>query len=405
MNTDHDNTPKTIGRQEITMTAPSQTKMILRSIFSWKMLFMLIGSAVVFGGVFFKIFAGFAAMQDAMANMPVPVVNVTAEPAAAQEWGVEVSAIGVLEANRGVDVTTSVSGIVQQIRFESGETVAQGQVLVQLDADVERANLASAQALLKLAKADLARGQSLRSSDNISKATLEQRQSQYEVASAEVAALSAQIEKKVINAPFNGELGIRKINVGQYLDPGSAIVNIQDLSRMLVNFSISQKELSDLKAGQAVRMSTDAYPTKTFDGTITAIEPLVNQQTGMVEVQGTFNNADGLLRPGMFAKLAVLLPSRMQIVVVPQTAVSYSLYGDFIYIVKDGKTDQGEAIKTVERRIVKTGERRDGKIIVDENLKAGEVVVTSGQLKLDTGTRVALSKEDTLALPDQVPVE
>ncbi len=404
MNTD-DSAPTTIRREEITMTVPSRTKMILRSIFSWKMLFMLIGSAVIFGGVFFKIFAGFATMQEAMANMPVPVVNVTAEPAAAQEWGVEVSAIGVLEANRGVDVTTSVSGIVQHIRFESGETAAQGQVLVQLDADVERANMASAQALLKLAKADLARGQSLRSSDNISKATLEQRQSQYEVASAEVAALSAQIEKKVINAPFNGELGIRKINVGQYLDPGSAIVNIQDLSKMLVNFSISQKELSDLKAGQVVRMSTDAYPTKTFDGTITAIEPLVNQQTGMVEVQGTFNNAEGLLRPGMFAKLAVLLPSRMQIVVVPQTAISYSLYGDFVYIVKDSKTEQGEAIKTVERRIVKTGERRDGKVIVDENLKAGEVVVTSGQLKLDTGTRVALSKEDTLALPDQVPVE
>ena len=366
---------------------------------------MLIGSVAIFGGVFFKIFSGFAAMEAAMANMPVPVVNVTAEPAAEQEWGVEVSAIGVLEANRGVDVTTSVAGLVQQIKFESGEQVAQGQVLVQLDADVERANLASAQASLKLAKADLARGESLRSTDNISKATLEQRQSQYEVASAEVAALAAQIEKKVINAPFAGELGIRKINVGQYLDPGNPIVNIQDISRMLVNFGVSQKELSDLKVGQAVRMMTDAYPITTFEGTITAIEPLVNQQTGMVEVQGAFNNAEGLLRPGMFAKLAVLLPSRMQVVVVPQTAISYSLYGDFVYVVKDGQSDQGEAIKTVERRIIKSGERRDGHMIVEENLKAGEVVVTSGQLKLDTGTRVAISKENTLALPEQVPLE
>jgi membrane fusion protein (multidrug efflux system) len=379
--------------------------MILRSIFSWKMLFMLIGSVVIFGGVFFKIFSGFAAMQEAMANMPVPVVNVTAQPAAAAEWGVEVSAIGVLEANRGVDVTTSVAGLIQQIKFESGQNVTQGQVLVQLDADVERANLASAQASLKLAKADLARGESLRSSDNISKATLEQRQSQYEVASAEVAALSAQIEKKVITAPFTGELGIRKVNVGQYLDPGNPIVNIQDLTKMLVNFSVSQKELSDLKVGQSVRMMTDAYPITTFEGSITAIEPLVNQQTGMVEVQGTFDNAEGLLRPGMFAKLAVQLPARMDVVVVPQTAISYSLYGDFVYVAKEGKSEQGEAITTVERRIVKTGERRNGQIIVEDNLKAGEIVVTSGQIKLDSGTRVAIAKEDTLALPEQVPVE
>jgi membrane fusion protein (multidrug efflux system) len=387
------------------MTAPSRTKMILRSVFSWKMLFMLIGSAIVFGGVFFKIFSGFAAMQAAMANMPVPVVNVTAQPAMTQDWGVEVSAIGVLEARRGVDVTSSVAGQVQQIKFESGERVSQGQVLVQLDADVERANLSSAQASLRLAKANLARGESLRTSDNISKATLEQRQSEYEVAAAEVAALAAQIDKKVIGAPFDGVLGIRKINVGQYLDAGNPIVNIQDLSKMLVNFSVSQKELSDLKVGQAIRMSTDAYPVRTFDGTISAIEPLINDETGMVEVQGTFDNPDGLLRPGMFAKLAILLPVRMQVVVVPQTAISYSLYGDFVYIAKEGKAETGEAITTVDRRIVKSGERRNGLVIVEEGLKADEMVVTSGQLKLDSGTRVAIVKDDTLALPDQVPVE
>ena len=387
------------------MTAPSRTKMILRSILSWKMLFMLIGSAIVFGGVFLKIYFGFTAMQEAMANMPVPVVNVTAQPAAAQDWGVEVSAIGVLEARRGVDVTSSVAGQVQQIKFESGERVSQGQVLVQLDADVERANLSSAQASLRLAKANLARGESLRTSDNISKATLEQRQSEYEVAAAEVAALAAQIEKKVIGAPFDGVLGIRKVNVGQYLDAGNPIVNIQDLSKMLVNFSVSQKELSDLKVGQAIRMSTDAYPVRTFDGTISAIEPLINDETGMVEVQGTFDNPDGLLRPGMFAKLAILLPARMKVVVVPQTAISYSLYGDFVYIAKEGKAETGEAITTVDRRIVKTGERRNGLVIVEENLKAGEMVVTSGQLKLDSGTRVAIVKDDTLALPEQVPVE
>lgn len=387
------------------MSARSVTGNILRSVFSWKMLFMLIGSAVVFGGVFFKIYSGFAAMTEQMANMPVPVINVTAAPAETQEWGVEVAAIGVLEARRGVDISSSVPGLVQQIRFESGEAVTQGQALVQLDADVERSNLAKAQAALKLARADLARGESLLSTNNISKATLDQRQSEYDVAAAEVASLGALIEKKTINAPFDGKLGIRKINVGQYLEAGEAIVNIQDLSVMLVNFSVSQRDLSDLRVGQTIRMATDSYPVKEFDGEISAIEPLINQQTGMVEVQGRFDNAEGLLRPGMFAKLAVQLPSRLNVVVVPQTSISYSLYGDFVYVVKEEKTEAGEDIRTVERRIIKTGERRQGYVIIESGIEEGELIVTSGQLKLDSGTRVAIVENDTLTLPEQVPVE
>lgn len=387
------------------MSAGSVTRNVFRSIFSWKMLFMLIGSAIVFGGVFFHIFSGFAAMQEQMASMPVPVINVTAKPAETQEWGVEVPAIGVLEARRGVDVSASMPGLVQQIRFESGDKVAQGQTLVQLDADVERGNLAKAQAALKLAKADLDRGESLVTTNNISKATLDQRQSQYDVAAAEVAALAAQIEKKTINAPFDGELGIRKVNVGQYLEAGIAIVNIQDLSVMLVNFSVSQRELSDLKVGHKIRMTTDAYPVKEFEGEISAIEPLINRETGMVEVQGRFDNADGLLRPGMFAKLSIQLPARMQVVVVPQTAISYSLYGDYVYVVTQAKDEAGADIATVERRIIKTGERRNGAVIIESGVEAGETIVTSGQLKLDNGTRVAIVAEDTLAIPAEVPVE
>ncbi|TDQ78814.1 membrane fusion protein (multidrug efflux system) [Dongia mobilis] len=387
------------------MSAGSVVRNMLRSIFSWKMLFMLIGSTLVFGGIGYTIQSKFTAMAAQMASMPVPVINVTAIPAEAQDWGVEVAAIGILEARRGVDINSSVPGLVQQIRFESGESVAQGQPLVQLDADVERSNLAKAQAALKLARADLARGETLLSTNNISKATLDQRQSEYDVAAAEVAALAAQIEKKTIFAPFDGELGIRKINVGQYLEAGQAIVNIQDLSIMFVNFSVSQRDLSDLKVGQKIRMTTDAYPVREFEGEISAIEPLVNQQTGMVEVQGRFDNAEGLLRPGMFAKLAVLLPARMDVVVVPQTAISYSLYGDYIYLVKAERTEAGEDVNVVERRIVDTGERRQGFVIIESGVEAGEMVVTSGQLKLDNGTRVAVVKDDTLALPDQVPVE
>jgi membrane fusion protein (multidrug efflux system) len=387
------------------MPSPSMTRMILRSIFSWKMLFMLIGTVIVFGGVFGKIMMNGLAMAEMFANMPIPVISVTAAKAEKQDWGIEVPAIGVLEARRGVDINSSVPGLIQQILFESGERVARGQVLVRLDADVERSNLMSAQASLKLAKANLARGESLRTSDNISKATLEQRQSEYEVAVAEVAALSAQIEKKVIAAPFDGVLGIRKINVGGYLDAGVPIVNIQDLTVMLVNFSVSQKELSDLKVGQEIRMTTDAYPVKEFTGALSAIEPLINQQTGMIEVQGRFDNADGLLRPGMFAKLAIVLPTRMSVVTVPQTAISYSLYGDYVYVAKSAKTEAGEDITTVERKIIKSGERRNGSIIVEDGIAAGELIITSGQLKLDNGTRVAISDRNSLELPSEIPAE
>ena len=387
------------------MPTPSRTKMIMRSTFSWKMLFMLIGSTIVFGGIFWAVAARFSAMQESFASMPVPVINVTAAKAAAQDWSVEVPAIGVLEARRGVNITSSVPGLVQQILFESGNQVLAGQLLVRLDADVERANMASAQAAMKLAKANLARGESLRSTDNISKATLEQRQSEFDAAAAQMASFSAQIEKKTITAPFDGVLGIRKINVGGYVEAGDPIVNVQDLSAMLVDFSVSQKELSDHKVGQEIRMTTDAYPVKEFFGKLSAIEPLINQQTGMVEVQGYFDNTDGRLRSGMFAKLAIILPTRISVVTVPRSAISYSLYGDYVYVTKESKSDQGEAIVTVERRIVKSGERRNNLVTVNEGLAAGEIVITSGQIKLDSGTRVAISETGSLTPPAEIPAE
>jgi membrane fusion protein (multidrug efflux system) len=298
-----------------------------------------------------------------------------------------------------------VPGLVQKILFESGGQVASGQPLVKLDADVERANLASAVAALKLAKANLARGESLRSTDSISKATLEQRQSEYEVASAQTTALSAQIEKKAINAPFDGVLGIRKINVGEYLEAGDPIVNLQDLTVMLVNFSVSQKELAALVVGEEVHMTTDAYPGREFGGEISAIEPLIDEETGMVAIQGRFDNAGGLLRPGMFAKLSIVLPARMSVVTVPQTSISYSLYGDFVYVATEGKGEQGDPIITVQRRVVRTGERRNGQVIIEEGLAAGELTVTSGQLKLDNGTRVSLAEKQSLTPPAVIPAE
>lgn len=370
-----------------------------------KLVFVLVGCAVIFGGVF-----GAIAFKDHMtaeffANMPVAAVPVTATKSTQQNWSRTVPAIGVMEAQHGVNVSAEVAGTVQQILFDSGNKVAKGDVLVRLDADVEQAELRSAQAQLDLAQNDVGRARALAPNKTISISSLDKAESDAKVAIASVNRLSATIAKKTINAPFDGVLGIRQINLGQYLDPGTPIVNLQDLTAMLVNFSVSQKVLSDLTLGQPLRMTTDTYPGRVFDGEITTIAPLIDDRTGMVNVQGRFQNADRSLRPGMYARLDVMLPDLQQVVIVPQTAISYSLYGNAVYVITRKKNDKGEDIATVERVLIETGIRRGGWVIVDKGLQAGAEIVTSGQLKLHNGALVAVTEDKTLTPPTTLPLE
>lgn len=356
-----------------------------------RMAVMLLGSAVVFGGVL-----GFVQFRQYMmgqffATMPKPVVTVTTEPAAAAEWRDTVAAVGTLAAVNGVQVSSATAGLVEQINFESGQTVQKGDLLLRLDSQVEQGDLRSALADLDLARTTVQRSRALSRTDAVSQAALDKAEAELKVKQAKVEALRAQIDKKSVYAPFGGVLGVRKVDLGQYLQPGQAIVNLQDLSVMLVDFSVSQKDFELLAVGQPIRMTTDAWPGRVFDGAINAIEPQVDAKTGMIGVQGRFVNREGLLRPGMFARIEVERPSVAEVVTVPVSAVSYSLYGNAVFVVKDGEDG-----KQAERVTVDLGERRDGRIAVLKGLAPGALVVTSGQVKLENGSKVQIAQDDPL---------
>jgi membrane fusion protein (multidrug efflux system) len=370
-----------------------------------KLIFVLLGCALVFGGVF-----GFITFKQHMiaqyfASMQRPAVPVTAAKASEQGWARTVTAIGVLEAIHGVDISPEVSGAVEQIMFDSGQQVTKGDPLVKLDSDVEQADLRSAQAQLELADSESRRARLLAPNKTISVSSLDKAESEAKVALAAVGRLNATIAKKTITAPFSGILGIRRVNLGQYVDAGTPLVNMQDLSSMLVNFGVSQKDLPNLSVGQEIRMSVDTYPGRAFAGKISVIAPLISDKTGMIAVQGKFDNTDRTLRPGMYARLDVILPELQHVVIVPQSAISYSLYGNAVYTVQRGKDDKGNEQTTVERLIVETGARRGGWIIVSKGLKAGDEIVTSGQLKLDNGAHVEVTQDQALTPPETLPLE
>lgn len=357
-----------------------------------RMAIMLAASVVVFGGVFGFVQFKNAMIQDYFANMPKPVVAVTAQPAAAESWREVVQAVGTLTAVNGVEISSSTAGLVREIAFESGQRVKKGQLLLRLDTDVEMGDLRSAQAEAELARTTANRQRALVRSDTVSRAALDKAEAELKVSEAKVAALKAQIDKKSVYAPFDGVLGVRKVDLGQYLQPGQTIVNLQDLSVMLADFSVSQKELAAVTVGQSIRMTTDAWPDRVFEGTVQAVEPLVDPKTGMFGAQGRFPNPDGALRAGMFARIEIVRPATSQVVTVPVSAVSYNLHGDNVFIVTKAQDGTDEA----ESRVVQVGERREGRIAIRSGLTPGELVVTSGQLKLENGTKVNIADSDPL---------
>lgn len=361
-----------------------------------RMIIMLAGSAIVFGGVF-----GFVAFKNHMikqffATMPKPVVAVTVAKASLTDWRNVVPAVGTLQAVNGVDISGSMSGLVKSIAFESGQEIKKGAVLVQLDTDVEMGDLRSAQAELALARTSYDRSAALLKSATVSVSALEKAEAELKVKQAKVAGLQAQIAKKTIIAPFDGRLGVRKIDLGQYVQPGQMVVNLQNLSLMLCDFTVSQKELSLLGVGQPVRMTTDAWPDVAFAGEVAAIEPLVDSKTGMVSVQARFPNVEGRLRPGMFARIEIERPAGAPVVTVPASAVAYNLHGDAVFVIKEEAGADGKTVSKAERAVVSVGERKDGLVVIKSGISPGDVVVTSGQVKLEHGSLVHVAASDPL---------
>lgn len=368
-----------------------------------RMIVMLILAGLIFGGVFL-VKAFFAAQTNQFFdNMPQPAVAVSSSVAERQHWSDIVEAVGTFVAVNGADVTTEVGGVVSAIRFESGQSVERGDVLLQLNASTEQATLRSLEASLKLATTQRDRFRELQGKRLVSRSELDERESEAERLEAEVNAQRTLIAKKTIRAPFSGRLGIRRVNLGQYLNPGDPIVSLQSLDPIYLDFTLPEQQTGLVMEGARVQARVDAMPGQTFEGQITAIEPLVDPATRNFKVQATFSNADGTLRPGSFAKVNFDQGSERSVVVIPQTAVSFNPYGNAVFVINkvaraEGETDMmGQPLTgdklVVSQRFIKTGPPRGDLIAVVEGLEAGEEVVTSGLLKLRNDAEVTINNK------------
>ncbi|GEO80748.1 efflux RND transporter periplasmic adaptor subunit [Pararhodospirillum oryzae] len=357
-----------------------------------RMAIMVVGGTVLFGGVI-----GFTQFRQKMiaeyfANLPVQVVTVTAEPVARESWRVSVPAVGTLRARSGVDVSPSVGGQVQAILFDSGRMVRKGDVLVQLDADEEESQLASARATANLAHITASRAQRLAQTAAGTRANLDEANAQVGVAEANIKEIQARIAKKTIRAPFSGRLGVRQVDLGAYVNAGQTLVNLQDLSVIMADFTVSQRDLALLSVGAGVELTTDSWPGRTFMGTITAIAPQIDANTGMVRVEARFDNPDDALRPGMLTHVEVIRPESQTVLSVPVSSVTYSLSGDAVFVLgplPEGAPAGAEA--AVERVVVALGERRGDRVAVASGLEDGQRIVTSGQMKLQNGSLVTIA--------------
>ena len=279
----------------------------------------------------------------------------------------------------------------QKIDFESGQAVKQGDLLVQLEVSQEQAQLRSAEAQMRLAGANLLRQQNLLKSRVSSQADYDSAQAQYDQAVAKVEEVNALINKKTIRAPFSGVLGIRAVNLGQYLQSGAQVAPLQSLDPIYVNFWLPQQNLGQIGAGQLVNVQADGLPNVTFDGTINAVDAVVDEATRNVRVQATLSNPSALLRPGMFVNTEVPLASKSNHVVLPATAVQYAPYGDMVYIIEDLKGPDGKTYRGVRQQVVKVGESRGDRVAILSGVNAGEEVVTSGVFKLRPGVHVQVN--------------
>jgi multidrug efflux system membrane fusion protein len=367
--------------------------------------FVIVGAllaALVGGLVWFNYFRG-EMIKQFFANNKPPPSSVTVVEAKSELVPNLLTAVGDLAAVHQVNVTSDVSGRITDIMFTAGASVKAGQPLVQLFDAPEQGDLASFKAQATGASLALDRAKQLASRQYGPQSTVDAAQATYDQAVAGIAKTEALISQKLVRAPFDGELGVRRVEVGQYLSAGTQIVTLTDLSMLYANFTTPEKASAALKVDQTVRVSVDAYPGRTFEGKITTIEPQILADTRNIRVQATIANPDHILKPGMFTTTTVVLPDKAPVVTVPETAVDYTLYGDSVFLLTEKKSDDGKTSLTAVRTFVRTGTRLDGRVEVLEGLKAGDRVVAVGQLKLQSGAAVAISTDPPPPIPTKPP--
>lgn len=358
-----------------------------------RMMIMLLALGILFGLIIlYKLFA-YIVMQRFIAANQFPTVTVSTMKAESSEWQSKLTAVATVRATKGVNVTTELAGMIRTICFTPGSYVKKGELLVQLNIDPDTAQLEALKANTKLAKITYKRDKAQYAVHAVSKQTLDTDEQNLQSLQAQVREQIANIAKKTIRAPFDGKLGISVVNPGKYLNPGDMIVTLQTFDPIYVDFALPQQELAKIKTGIAVVVTNDAYPNQIFKGKITTINPIVDIDTRNVQVEATIGNPEHTLTPGMFSYITIPTGAPAHYLTLPQTAITFNPYGNLLYIVEDKGKDEktGKPLLTVLQSFVVTGDTRGDQIQVLKGLEEGKTVVTSGQLKLKNGSRIAIN--------------
>jgi len=395
----------------------TESRMILR--------FVLVGIAliVVVGALVGMNFKRDQIVAEIFANQQMPPVPISAAKAEAKTWTDYLEGIGSVSAVEGIEVASEVAGTVKSIDFKPNDTIQAGQRLVQLDDSIDQADVRLYQAAMDLAQRVLDRVSSLRSRGNAPQADLDSANAELLKAQAQIARAQATIDKKAVMAPFAGIVGIRKIDIGRYVAPGDALVTLQRLDQVYADFTLPEQAFSRISQGQKVEVRADAFPDEVFRGEVSGIEPVVDAASRMVKVRATIDNPGLKLRPGFFANVRLILPDRPNVVTVPQTAITFSLYGDTVFVIREKQAEAGQqpadqpAEKpaasgdgsqppagpqlAVEQVFVRVGKRQGNVAEIIEGVKAGDQVVTSGQLKLQNGFPVVIDNSVDPTRPPQ----
>lgn len=359
-----------------------------------RMFLMLLVTGLVFGLIFGYKAIGNYFMNDFFDNMPETTATITATEVARDEWSQTLTSVGNFVAVDGTTLSNQVAGVITHIGFKNGEPVERGQVLFTLDTDVDEAELERLDVALRIAQTEAQRLERLQASQNVSESDLDRARSEVAQAQAMVRTKEALIRQKTIRAPFDGFAGLRAVNLGQFVQPGTSLVSVTSFSPIFINFSLPEQHLSRIQPGHAIAVTVDAQPEQSFSGEVTAIEPRIHESTRTIEVQATLANEDGLLRPGMFGRVRMSYGEPRTINVIPRTAVQFNPFGNVVYMVTEE-----DGTKRVRQRLIRTGQTRGDLIEVTEGLEPGDIIATSGLLKLRNNSAVTISEDDDVQPP------
>jgi membrane fusion protein, multidrug efflux system len=363
----------------------------------------IILAIVVFGSVIaFNMFKA-QKIKEYLASRPIPEFPITSITVKTEDWTPHLRAIGFIEPIQGVTIANEVAGKVAKINFTSGQNLEKDEPILYLDSEVEKANLKSAQVRLPSVERNYKRLSALLQKGSVSRGDVDDAEAEYLALKGEIESYQATISLRTIRAPFSGIAGLRNVFLGQYLTNGSDIVRLENISRMQMRFTIAQNDLNKVHIGQAMNVFVDARPDTTFTGVISAIEPAVNYQSGVIQIQASIPNDEQILRSGMFAKANIILPTVEKQIIIPSTAINYTLYGETVYVITEEKTDDGKTFLQAKQQIVTLGESKEDRVHVLSGLKENDVIATSGQVRLSNGSRVKVVESHALDTPSVLP--